>query len=100
MATEAAPSLTIAEEIDALLGGSDRTQLQDDSEVAHEIAVMREDDSLDAQSTAGAMPRGSSLLEGSLDTADWTAFDQQAAMSTSPDDNLSWSVMVICWVEV
>lgn len=110
MASDAAPALTIAEEIDALLG-SDRTQLQDESEVSHETAVTREDDSLVAQSTAGGMPHGSSLLEGSLegslggslegslDTADWTAFDQEAAMSTNPDDNLSWSVMVTYQVE-
>lgn len=99
MASDAAPALTLAEEIDALLE-SDRTQLQDESEASHETVVTTEDDSLAAQSLAGGMPHGLSLLEGSLDTADWTAFDQQAAMSTDPDDNLSWSVMVICRVEV
>ena len=29
-----------------------------------------------------------------MDTADWTSFDQRAAMSSNPDDNLSWSIVV------
>ena len=56
---------------------------------------MREDDSLIAQTMAGDMSHRSSLMEGSMDTADWTAFDQQAAMSSNPDDNFSWSIVVI-----
>ena len=91
----AAPVFTVAQEIDALLG-PDRTQLQDESEASHGSAAISEDDSLVAQAMAGALPHRSSLMEGSMDTADWTAFDQQAAMSTNPDDNLSWSITVLC----
>ena len=56
---------------------------------------MEEDDSLIVQTMDGAMPHRSSLLEGSMATADWTAFDQQATMSSNPDDNLSWSIVVM-----
>ena len=90
----AVPVITIAQQIDALLG-SDRTQLQDESEASQETAAISEDDSLVAETMAGAMPHRSSLMEGSMDTSDWTAFDQQAAMSSNPDDNLSWSMMVL-----
>lgn len=63
--------------------------------MSQEAAAVSEDDSLVIETMADVMPHRSSLMEGSMDTADWTSFDQQAAMSGNPDDNLSWSFVVI-----
>lgn len=91
--TSAADDLVSNTILGALLG-SDRTQLQDESEVSQEPSAISEDDSVVAQTMGQVVPDHSSLMEGSMDTADWTAFDQQAAMRSDVDDNLSWSIVV------
>ena len=91
--TGAADDLVSNAILGALLG-SDRTQLQDESEASQEPSAISEDDSVVAQTMGHVAPDHSSLMEGSMDTADWTAFDKQAAMRSDVDDNLSWSIVV------
>ena len=97
--SDAASIITAADDLvsSTILGallGSDKTQLQDESEVSQGRSVISEDDSVVAQTMGDAMPGWSSPMEGSLDTADWTAFDLEAALRSNADDNLSWSILV------
>lgn len=92
-ATTAADNLVSSAILGALLG-SDRTQLQDESEASHDSAVLSEDDSVVAQTMGDRMSDRSTLMEGSLDTADWTGLDQEAAMSVDGIDDFSWSIVV------
>lgn len=82
------------------LSGSDRTQLQDESEVLEDIAAAAGDDIRSRQIETAVMaqdnvvPEHFSLMTGSMDTADWTAFDQLAEQSGDIDDALNWSIVV------
>ena len=82
------------------LSGSDRTQLQDESEVLEDIPAAAGDDIRSRQIETAVMaqdnvdPEHFSLMTGSMDTADWTAFDQLAEQSDDIDDALNWSIVV------
>ncbi len=66
------------------------------SEESQEASVISKDDSIAARIMASAMPDHFSLMEGSMESADWTALDQEAVIRSSADDNLSWSIVVSC----
>lgn len=78
-----------------LLQEVEELYLQPQSEVSQETPAISEDDSIAAQIMGTAMSDHFSLMEGSLDTADWTTLDKEAVSSRSDvDANLSWSIVV------
>ena len=101
MDSDASSLTTAADDMvsNAILGallGSDRTQLQDESEVSDNTPAGAADtaDGAVAKTLDNVVPEHLSLMKGSLDTADWTAFDELAEQSGDIDDALNWSLVV------
>lgn len=72
----------------------DELYLQHQADESQETSVVSEGDSTAARVMASAMSDQFSLMDGSLDSADWTALDQEAVGRSSAGDNLSWSIVV------
>ncbi|KAL3160626.1 hypothetical protein ABBQ32_010550 [Trebouxia sp. C0010 RCD-2024] len=71
----------------------DELYLQHQADESQETSVVSEGDSTAARVMASAMSDQFSLMDGSLDSADWTALDQEAVGRSSAGDNLSWSIV-------
>lgn len=104
--TTAADDMVNSAIMGALLG-SDRTQLQDESEASQSTAASAEEASIEAADEADAdedtlvaralsnvVPEHLSLMKGSMDAADWSEFDQLAEQREGTDSPLSWSLVV------
>ena len=96
--TTAADDMVSNAILEALLG-SDKTQLQDESEVSQESSAAADEaaadeDSMVARMLDNVVPEHLSLMKGSRDSAEWTAFDQLAEQSDDVDDVLNWSLVV------
>jgi hypothetical protein len=104
--TTAADDMVNSAIMGALLG-SDRTQLQDESEASQSTATAADEASTEAADEADAdeetlvaralsnvVPEHLSLMKGSMDAADWSEFDQLAEQREGTDSPLSWSLVV------
>ncbi len=104
--TTAADDMVNSAIMGALLG-SDRTQLQDESEASQSTATSADEASIEAADEADAdedtlvaralsnvVPEHLSLMKGSMDAADWSEFDQLAEQREGTDSPLSWSLVV------
>ena len=104
--TTAADDMVNSAIMGALLG-SDRTQLQDESEASQSTATSADKASIEAADEADAdevtlvaralsnvVPEHLSLMKGSTDAADWSEFDQLAEQREGTDSPLSWSLVV------
>ncbi|DBB11594.1 TPA: hypothetical protein ACH3X3_006985 [Trebouxia sp. C0006] len=103
--TTAADDMVNSAIMGALLG-SDRTQLQDESEASQSTATSADKASIEAADEADAdevtlvaralsnvVPEHLSLMKGSMDAADWSEFDQLAEQREGTDSPLSWSLV-------
>ena len=104
--TTAADDMVNSAIMGALLG-SDRTQLQDESEASQSTATSADiasskaadeadadEDTLVARALSNVVPEHLSLMKGSMDAADWSEFDQLAEQREGVDSPLSWSLVV------
>ena len=104
--TTAADDMVNSAIMGALLG-SDRTQLQDESEASQSTATSADkasietadeadadEETLVARALSNVVPEHLSLMKGSLDAADWSEFDQLAEQREGTDSPLSWSLVV------
>lgn len=104
--TTAADDMVNSAIMGALLG-SDRTQLQDESEASQSTATSddeaateaadeadADEDTLVARALSNVVPEHLSLMKGSMDAADWSEFDQLADPREGTDSPLSWSLVV------
>jgi hypothetical protein len=104
--TTAADDMVNSAIMGALLG-SDRTQLQDESEASQSTATSADaasieaadeaaddEDTLVARALSNVVPEHLSLMKGSMDAADWSEFDQLAEQREGADSPLTWSLVV------
>ncbi|DBA89238.1 TPA: hypothetical protein ACH3X1_016383 [Trebouxia sp. C0004] len=95
--TIAADDMVNSATMGALLG-SDRTQLQDESEASQSTATSADEAAADegismARALSNVVPEHLSLMKGSMDPADWSEVDQLAEQREGADAPLNWRLV-------